>query len=99
MSHHQLRDGIRDDRQHVTAAPAALAGRRRIWSVSGWGSSYGQGTRRANAAMLSAQHKDATNVMSTTSGEANPAYDTTMTSAVMAEAAGSRCSCRTARSS
>ena len=46
------------------------------------------GTRRANSAMLSAQHKDATNVMSTTSGEANPAYDTTMTSAVMTEAAG-----------
>ena len=38
--------------------------------------------------MLSAQHKDATNVMSTISGEANPAYDTTMTSAVMTEAAG-----------
>jgi hypothetical protein len=38
--------------------------------------------------MLSAQHKDPANVMSTTSGEANPAYDTTMTSAVITEAAG-----------
>jgi hypothetical protein len=31
------------------------------------------GSRRANSAMLSAQHKDATNAISTTSGEANPA--------------------------
>ena len=46
------------------------------------------GTRRANSAMLSAQHKDAANVMSTTSGEANPAYATTITSAVITEAAG-----------
>jgi len=30
VSHHQLRDGIRDDRrQHMTAASGALAGRRR----------------------------------------------------------------------
>jgi hypothetical protein len=45
------------------------------------------GTRRANSAMLIAQHKDATNVMSTASGEAKPAYDTTRTRAVMTEAA------------
>ena len=38
--------------------------------------------------MLSAQHSDATNVMSTISGEANPAYDTTMTSTVTTDAAG-----------
>ena len=38
--------------------------------------------------MLIAQHKDPTNVMRTTSGEANPAYDTMTTSTVMAEAAG-----------
>ena len=30
-----------DDRQHVTAAPAALAGRRRTWPVSGWGPTSG----------------------------------------------------------
>ena len=47
-----------------------------------------EGTRRANSAMLTAQHRDATKVMSTTSGEANPAYATTMTRAVMTEAAG-----------
>jgi len=35
--------------------------------------------------MLSAQHSDATNVMSTISGEANPAYDTTITSAVITD--------------
>ena len=30
--------------------------------------------------MVLAQHRDATNAMITTSGDANPAYDTTMTS-------------------
>jgi hypothetical protein len=38
--------------------------------------------------MLIAQHKDATNVMRTTSGEANPAQDTTMTRPAITEAAG-----------
>jgi hypothetical protein len=38
--------------------------------------------------MLSAQHMEPANAMSTTSGEANPAYDTTMTSTVITEAAG-----------
>ena len=38
--------------------------------------------------MLIAQHKDPTNVMRTTSGEANPANDIMMTSAVMTEPAG-----------
>ena len=45
--------------------------------------------------------QDAAKVMSTTSGEADPAYATTMTSAVMTDAAGatmlvplSRCHCR-----
>ena len=38
------------------------------------------GSRRANSAMVLAQHRDATNAMITTSGDANPAYDTTMTS-------------------
>jgi hypothetical protein len=31
------------------------------------------GSRRANSAMLLAQHKDATNATITTSGDANPA--------------------------
>jgi hypothetical protein len=31
------------------------------------------GSRRANCAMLLAQHNDATNATTTTSGEANPA--------------------------
>src|SRR5580704_2548691 len=38
------------------------------------------GSRRANSAMLLAQHRDATNARMMTSGDANPAYDTTMTS-------------------
>ena len=32
-----------------------------------------EGSRRANSAMLLAQHKDATKAISTTSGDANPA--------------------------
>src|SRR5690242_1391796 len=46
------------------------------------------GSRRANSAMLLAQHRDAANAMSTTSGDANPAYDTTMTSPATTEPAG-----------
>src|SRR5215470_17823501 len=46
------------------------------------------GSRRANSAMLLAQHMAATNAMSTTSGDANPAYDTTMTSPATTEPAG-----------
>src|SRR5690348_4012362 len=46
------------------------------------------GSRRANSAMLLAQHMDAANAMSTTSGDANPAYDTTMTSPATTEPAG-----------
>ena len=38
--------------------------------------------------MLSAQHSEPANVMSTTSGDANPAYATTRTSTVAAEADG-----------
>ena len=38
--------------------------------------------------MLLAQHMDAANAMSTTSGDANPAYDTTMTSPATTEPAG-----------
>src|SRR5689334_1242500 len=46
------------------------------------------GSRRANSAMLLAQHMAATNAISTTSGDANPAYDTTMTSPATTEPAG-----------
>src|SRR5690348_3250770 len=38
--------------------------------------------------MLLAQHMDAANAMSTTSGDANPAYETTMTSPATTEPAG-----------
>src|SRR5215813_1664760 len=46
------------------------------------------GSRRANSAMLVAQHMDAANAMSMTSGDANPAYETTMTSPATTEPAG-----------
>ena len=47
-----------------------------------------EGSRRANSAMLLAQHNDATNATATTSGEANPAYDTRITSPPTTEPAG-----------
>src|SRR5690242_11993022 len=47
------------------------------------------GSRRANSAMLLAQHKDEANATSTTSGDANPAYETTTTSPATTEPAGS----------
>src|SRR4029077_20825810 len=46
------------------------------------------GSRRANSAMLLAQPMDAANAMSTTSGDANPAYEATMTSPATTEPAG-----------
>src|SRR5262249_50409981 len=45
-------------------------------------------SRRANSAMLIAQHSDPANVMSTTSGEANPAYDVMTISTLMTDTAG-----------
>ena len=46
------------------------------------------GTRPANWPMLSAQHTEPAKVMSTTSGDANPAYVTSRTSTVAADADG-----------
>jgi len=46
------------------------------------------GTRRANSAMLLAQHSDATNAITTTSGDANPANDTKISRPPTTEPAG-----------